>query len=129
MKTRHCFVEFSSKYNTHNSCDLPNSCFNYLVSPQTERRTNYIFQTLISHDNFLSYLQLFIEAESKFVQFCLKFKVNWVLFLRRNVLICGYWCCAENQYSKITAFDKNSKEEYGYCGFSINPLLQHQAIY
>ena len=93
-----------------------------------ERRTAYVFQALIVIA-ILGYFQLFLEAGSKFVQFCTKFKVIWVLFLRRNVLICGDWYCSENQYSKSTVFVKNSKEEYGYYGFSINSLPQHQTIY
>ena len=35
LKTRYCFLEFFYKYNIHNSCDLPNSCFNYLVNSKT----------------------------------------------------------------------------------------------
>ena len=35
LKMGYCFLEFSYKHNIHNSCDLPNSCFNYLVNHQT----------------------------------------------------------------------------------------------
>ena len=70
---------------------------------------------------------MFLEAESKLA--FTKLKVNLVLFMRRNVLVCGYWCFAENLYGKITGFVKNSKEEYGYYGSSIYSLPQHQAIY
>ena len=76
---------------------------------------------------FLSYFQLFLETGSKLV--FTKFKVNRVLFLRRNVLVWGYWCCAENQHSKNTGFVKTSKEEYDYYGFNINSLPLDQSIY
>ena len=114
------------KHNIHNSCDL---CYDYLVNPQTlndARRTFFKHWLVIA---ILGYFQLFLEAGSKFVQFYTKFKVIWVLFLRRNVLVCGDWYCSENQYSKSTVFVKNPKEEYGYYGFSINSLPQHQTIY
>ena len=44
LKTQYCFCEFSY--------DLPNSCFNYLVNPQTLNNHDYVFQELIEHSNF-----------------------------------------------------------------------------
>ena len=35
LKARYCFLDFFYKHSSHNSWDLPDSCFNYLVNPQT----------------------------------------------------------------------------------------------
>ena len=72
------------------------------------KTTTYFLQALINQYQILSYLQLSLEAGSKLAHFWL------VLFLLRNVLLWGYWYCAANQYSKITGFVKNFKEEYSY---------------
>ena len=129
MKTRYCFLEFSYKNNIHNSCNLPNSCFNYLVNPQTlnDARRKFFKRWLVIA--IFELLSVVFRSWREACSTCTKVKVNWVLFLRQHVLVCGYWCCAENQYNKITGFLKNYKEEYVYYGFSINSLQKHQAIY
>ena len=43
LKTHYCFLKFSYKNNIHNSCDLPYSCFNYLINPQTLSNTRRTF--------------------------------------------------------------------------------------
>ena len=75
-----------------------------------------------SWSQILSYLQLFLEAGSKLVRFCTKFKLTLVLLLLRSVLVCEYWYCAANQYSKVIGFVKNFKEGYDLLWFSINSL-------
>ena len=78
-------------------------------------------QTMSISLEFFTYMLLFLEAGSKFYT---KFKVKWVLFLRQNVLVCGYWYWPTNKYSKIRSFVKQFEEEYGYEGFSIKSLSQ-----
>ena len=34
LKTQYWFLEFPYKRNIHNSCDLPEFCYNYLANPQ-----------------------------------------------------------------------------------------------
>ena len=128
LKTQYWFLEFPYKRNIHNSCDLPKFCYNYLANPQILKDARLTFFNADQSQQFLSLFHLFLEAESKLVQFCTKFKVKWVLFLRQNVPTCRCWHCAANhQYRKITTFIKNFKEQYGY--FSINSLPQNQTIY
>ena len=105
---------------------LASSCFNNLINPQTlsdARRRFFKRWLAIAIFEF----QFFLEADSKLV--FTKFKANWVLFLLRNLLVCGYWCFAENQFGKITGFVKNSEKEYGCYGSNPNSLPQHRAIY
>ena len=49
----------------------------------------------------MSHFQLFLKAGSKLAQLCTKFKVNWVLFLRPNILVSRYWYYAANHCTKI----------------------------
>ena len=117
LKRRYCFLKFSYEQSIHNLCDFPNSCLNNLVNPHTlsdARRT--FFKRWSSIANFELFSVVFRSWEFVFS----KFEVNRVLFLRRNVLVSSHWCFAENRCRKITGFVKNSKEEYGYYGSSIN---------
>ena len=54
LKARYCFLEFSYKHSSRNSWDLPNSCFNYLVNPQTlnDAPRTFFKRWLVSHSNF-----------------------------------------------------------------------------
>ena len=49
LKTRYWFLEFSYKHKIHNSCDVPNSCFNYLVDPETlnDARRSFFMRWLV----------------------------------------------------------------------------------
>ena len=126
LKRRYCFLKFSYEHSIHNSCDFPNSCLNNLVNPHTlsdARRT--FFKRWSSIANFELFSVVFRSWEFVFS----KFEVNRVLFLRRNVLVSSHWCFTENRCWKITGFVKNSKEEYGYYGSSINFLPQHRVVY
>ena len=87
---------------------------NYPVNPQTLNHAPCTFFTRWLIISNVELLTVVLEAGSKLAQFCTKFKVKWVLFLCRNVLVCGYWNCTANQYSKITGFIKNFEEDYGY---------------
>ena len=97
--------------NIHNSCDLP-KFYNFLVNSQTLNDARPTFFKCC-WCKILSYLELFLES-SNLVQFCTKFRVMWVLFLLRNMQVCGYWYSAAYQYSKVIGFVKNFKEVYGY---------------
>ena len=109
LKTQYCFLEFSQKHNIQNFYNLPKLCYNYLVNPQTLNDGR--FSRDDQPQQFLSHFQLFVEAGSKSVQFCTKFKLKWVLYLRRNLLVYGYWYCAANhQYRKIIGFIKDIKK-------------------
>ena len=118
LKTQYCFLEFFQKHNIQHFCDRPKLCYNYLVNPQNLNDGR--FSRADQSQQFLSHFQLFLEAVSKFVQFCTKFKLKWVLYLRRNVLVYEYWYCAANhQYSKITGFIKDIKKKYGQKELSL----------
>ena len=62
LKTWYYFLGFSYKHSIYNSCNLPNSCCNYLVNPQTMNNVRC---------TFFKRWQV-----SKLVHFCTKFKVN-----------------------------------------------------
>ena len=106
-------------HNIHNPCDLPK--FYDFLATLKRRTTHEVYQVL-------NYLELFVEAGSKLVQLCTKFKVMWVFLLLRNVQVCEFWYCAAYQCSKVIGFIKNFKRVYGYWGF-INSLPRHQTIY
>ena len=97
--------------NIPKSCDLP-KFYNFLVNSQTLNDARRPFFKCCWY-KILSYLELLLES-SNLVQFCTKFRVMWVLFLLRNMQVCGYWYPAAYQYSKVIGFVKNFKEVYGY---------------
>ena len=59
--------------------------------------------TLISHSNFWVTFSYFQKPP---IQFCPNSEVNWVPFLRQNVLVCGCWFCPASESKKIFGLSK-----------------------
>ena len=76
LNYRYWFLEFSLKHNIHNSCNLLKFCYNDLVNPQTLNNARLMFFNRWLVIAIFKFLQLFLEAVSKFVEFCTKFKLK-----------------------------------------------------